>query len=35
MINKLDDILSEVKGNKKVELSVSAAQDKEVLLYIK
>ena len=35
MINKLDDILSEVKGNKKVVLSVSAAHDKEVLLSIK
>ena len=35
MIKKLDDILKEVKGNKKVILSVAAAHDKEVLLAIK
>lgn len=35
MINKLDDILKVVKGNKKVILSVAAAHDEEVLLAIK
>ena len=32
MINKLDDILKQLKGNKRVVLSVAAAHDEEVLL---
>ena len=35
MINKLDDILKQLKGNKRVVLSVAAAHDEEVLLAIK
>lgn len=35
MINKLDDILQQLNGNKKVVLSVAAAHDEEVLLAIK
>ena len=35
MINKLDDILQQLKGDKKVVLSVAAAHDEEVLLAIK
>lgn len=34
MINKLDDILEQLKGDKKVVLSVAAAHDEEVLLAI-
>lgn len=34
MINKLEDILDQLKGDKKVVLSVSAAHDEEVLLAI-
>ena len=35
MINKLEDILNQLKGNEKVLLSVAAAHDEEVLLAIK
>ena len=35
MINKLDDMLKKVKGDKRVNLSVAAAHDEEVLLAIK
>lgn len=35
MINKLEDILDQLKGDKKVVLSVAAAHDEEVLLAIK
>ena len=34
MINKLDDILQQLKGDKKVVLSVAAAHDEEVLLAV-
>ena len=34
MINKLEDILQQLKGDKKVILSVAAAHDEEVLLAI-
>ena len=34
MINKLDDIFCQLKGDKKVILSVAAAHDEEVLLAI-
>ena len=35
MINKLDDMLKKLKGDKRVTLSVAAAHDEEVLLAIK
>lgn len=35
MINKLEDILNQLRGNEKVLLSVAAAHDEEVLLAIK
>ena len=35
MINKLDDMLKKLKGDKRVNLSVAAAHDEEVLLAIK
>ena len=35
MINKLDDILQQLKGDKKVVLSVAAAHDEEVLLAVR
>lgn len=35
MINKLEDILKQLKGDKKVVLSVAAAHDEEVLLAVK